>query len=531
MRRWNGWGDDTVFYTLPQHACSYLAEKTGGASPLPEATLDEVLLKVPPSRLPGHPLVIQDAEERVRQCRGQSLPDWLALKSGNIDAFPNGIAYPTTTGEVQSLLSYAEKTGAIIIPYGGCTSVVGHINPEPGERPILTVYMSRMNRLVSLDDESRLATFQAGAAGPDLEAQLRAKGYTLGHFPQSFECSTFGGWIATRSSGQQSLWYGGRIEKFFTGGMLVSPEGPLEIPAFPASAAGPDLREIVLGSEGRLGILTEAKVRISPLPERERFRIVFFPHWDAALDSVRETVQEGIPLSMLRLGSALETETQLALAGHERVISLLEKLLTWRGVGSNKCMLLFGVTGTRASCRSTLRRALRVFRHGDGIHVGSYGGRKWAESRFLIPYLRNTLWDKGYAVDTLETAADWQNVNRTVEDIESALHGAFGTEAGPVLVLTHLSHLYPQGSSIYITVIFRAAKTYEDTFRIWKCLKTAASKAIVKNRGTISHQHGVGIDHEPYLAAEKGRLGIAAIKAICDTFDPHGIMNPGKLLR
>jgi alkyldihydroxyacetonephosphate synthase len=305
----------------------------------------------------------------------------------------------------------------------------------------------------------------------------------------------------------------------------------LEIPAFPASAAGPDLREIVLGSEGRLGIVTEAKVRVTRLPEQERFHIVFFPHWQEAIDSVREAVQEDIPLSMLRLGSALETETQLALAGHERVISLLDRLLTWRGVRAQKCMLLFGVTGTRASYRTTLRRALRLFRRGRGIHVGSYGGRKWAESRFLIPYLRNTLWDEGYAVDTLETATDWQNVNRMVEDIESALHGVFDTEGGPILVLTHLSHVYPQGSSIYITVIFRTAETYEETLRRWKGLKTAASEAIVKNRGTISHQHGVGIDHAPYLAAEKGRLGIAAIKAMCDTFDPHGIMNPGKLVR
>ncbi len=530
MRRWNGWGDDTVFYPLSQNAFSYLAGKIGEASPLPEATLDEVLLRVPPSRLPEHPLVIKSKEERVRHSRGQSLPDWLALKSGNIDAFPDGIAYPSTTDEVQSLLSYAQKAGAIIIPYGGGTSVVGHITPEKGERPILTVDMSRMSRLLSLDEESQLATFLAGVAGPDLEAQLRARGYTLGHFPQSFEFSTLGGWIATRSSGQQSLRYG-RIEQLFAGGLLASPVGPLEMPAFPASAAGPDLREIVLGSEGRLGILTEVKVRISPLPERERFHIVFFPHWQEALDSVREAVQERIPLSMLRLGSAPETETQLMLAGHDRVIALLERVLSWQGVGGNKCMLIFGVTGTRAHYRTTLRRALRVFRRSRGVHTGTYGGRKWARSRFLTPYLRNTLWDEGYTVDTLETATDWQNVNRMVEGIESALGGAIEKEGGPTHVLTHLSHLYPQGSSIYTTVIFRTAKTYEETLKRWKRLKTAASKAIVKNRGTISHQHGVGIDHAPYLEAEKGKLGIAAIKAMCEQFDPHGMMNPGKLVR
>jgi len=530
MRRWNGWGDDTVLYPLAQNAYLYLAEKLGEATPLPEATLDEVLLRVPPSRLPDHPLVTTCPEERVRHSRGQSLPDWLAFKSGDIDSFPDGIAYPSTTDEVQSLLSYADKAGAIVIPYGGGTSVVGHITPGKGERPILTVDMSRMNRLLSLDETSQIATFCVGVAGPDLEAQLRAKGYTLGHFPQSFEFSTLGGWITTRSSGQQSLRYG-RIEQLFAGGLLVSPVNTLTIPAFPASAAGPDLREFILGSEGRLGILTEAKVRITPLPERERFHIVFFPHWQTALDSVREAVQEGITLSMLRLGSAPETETQLVLAGHERIIGLLERLLGWRGVGGHKCMLIFGVTGTRAHYRTALRRALHVFRSGRGIHTGTYGGRKWAKSRFLTAYLRNTLWDEGYAVDTLETATDWQNVNRMVEGIESALRGVLEKEGECIHVFTHLSHLYPQGSSIYTTVIFRTAKTYKETLKRWKRLKTAASKAIVKNRGTISHQHGVGIDHAPYLTAEKGRLGIAAIKTMCEKFDPHGIMNPGKLVR
>lgn len=530
MRRWNGWGDDTVVYPLGQHAYSYLAQKAGEASPLPEATLNDVLPTVSPSRLPDHPLVIKSVEDRLRHCRGQSLPDWLALKGGNIEAFPDGISYPRTTDDVQTLLSYAEKAGARIIPYGGGTSVVGHITPETGDRPVLTVDMTRMNRLLSLDEESQLATFYAGVAGPDLEAQLRAKGYTLGHFPQSFEFSTLGGWIATRSSGQQSLRYG-RIEQLFAGGLLASPVGPLEIPSFPASAAGPDLREIVLGSEGRLGIVTEATVRVTSLPERERFHVVFFPHWQAALHSVREAVQQGIPLSMLRLGSALETETELVLAGHERIISLLHRVLRWRGLGPQKCMLIFGVTGTRAQYRSTLRKALHVFRQGKGVHAGAYGGRKWAETRFLTPYLRNTLWDKGYAVDTLETATNWQNVTRMMEGIESALHAALEKEGEPAHVFSHLSHLYPQGSSIYTTVIFRTAKTYEETLRRWKRFKTAASKAIVNHSGTISHQHGVGIDHAPYLEDEKGRLGIAAIRTMCAKFDPHGMMNPGKLVR
>ena len=529
MRRWNGWGDETICFPLPGNALRFLVKRIGEAKPLPGATLDDVLRQVPESRLPDTPLVNKSAEERVRHTRGQSLPDWLALRSGNLGVFPDGVAYPTTREDICNLLIYAREAGAIVIPYGGGTSVVGHITPEKGKNPVLTIDMGRMNRLLSLDKESQIATFGAGATGADVESQIRVQGYTLGHFPQSFDYSTLGGWIATRSSGQQSLRYG-RIEQLFVGGRLETPVGPLEIPTFPASAAGPDLREIVLGSEGRLGVLTEVKVRVTPLPEQESFHVVFFPDWQAAVDAVRAAVQGRIHLSMLRLSNTVETETQLAFAGHKRPLALLEKLLFLRGAGADKCMLMFGVTGTRAQCRTAQKEALRLFKRVHGVYSGTYVGRKWAENRFRAPYLRNSLWEKGYAVDTLETATDWGNVDYMVDIIESALRDALIEEHERIHLFTHLSHLFPQGASIYITYLFRVGKTHEETFERWLRLKTAASEAIIKNRGTITHQHGVGIDHAPYLAVEKGELGIAAIKALCTQFDPDGIMNPGKLV-
>jgi alkyldihydroxyacetonephosphate synthase len=529
MRSWNGWGDETFDFPLTENAYRFLVERIGEGSPVPNATLDDVLAQVPESRLPDHPLVTKAPEERVRHARGQSLPDWIALRSGNLEVFPDGVAYPVASEEVRALLTYGREAEAIIIPYGGGTSVVGHITPKKGVNPVLTIDMGRMNRLLSLDRESQIATFGSGTAGPDVEAQLRAQGFTLGHFPQSFEFSSLGGWIATRSSGQQSLRYG-RIEKLFAGGRVETPMGTLVIPSFPASAAGPDLREMILGSEGRLGILTEVKVRVTRLPERERFHVMFFPDWQAAMDAVRRAVQGNIPLSMLRLSSAVETETQLALSGHERLVAWLEKLLALRGVSVEKCMVMFGITGTRAQYRTALKQALRVFKGGTGFYIGRYLGRKWVESRFRAPYLRNSLWEKGYAVDTLETATDWENVDHMVDIIESALRYALTDESERIHLFTHLSHLYTQGASIYTTYLFRVGKTHEETIERWLRLKTAASEAIIKNRGTISHQHGVGIDHKPYLAAEKGELGIAAIKALCTQFDPNGIMNPGKLV-
>lgn len=527
MRRWNGWGDERNSYPVKPAAARFIESRLGPARPLPEASLETVLAQVPDSRLPPHPLITVDAAERVRHARGQSLPDWLAMRSGQYGVFPDGVAFPSTTGEVRSLLDLARQQEIMVIPYGGGTSVVGHITPVPGERPVLTVDMGRMNQLLNLDEASLLATFGAGVAGPELEAQLRARGYTLGHYPQSFELSTLGGWVASRSSGQQSMRYG-RIEQLFAGGSMETLQGSLRIPTFPASSAGPDLREMILGSEGRLGILTEVVVRVLPLPEHESFHVAFLPDWPAARDAVREIVQGKLQLSMLRLSSAVETATQLVLSGHPKLVGALEKYLSLRSVGEGKCMLTYGVTGSRAQCRAALRQTNRLIRRAGGVTTGTALGKKWQHSRFRTPYLRETLWQMGYVVDTLETATDWPRVDGMVAAIEGALRGA--ADGSPLHLFTHLSHLYPQGSSIYTTYLFPMAESYEQTLQRWQRLKDAASGAIVGAGGTISHQHGVGRDHAPWLRAEKGELGLGAIDALCHYFDPLQRMNSGALL-
>lgn len=528
MRRWNGWGDDTIPYHLPANGPAFLEQYVGRGEPPRDAVLADVLRLVPPGRLPPHPLVTAEATDRLRHARGQSLPDWVALRSGRIPAFPDGVAYPTTAADVAELLAWAAAVDARVIPYGGGTSVVGHINPEPGARPVLTINLRRLNQMGRLDSVSQLATFGAGVAGPELEAQLRARGFTLGHFPQSFEYSTLGGWVATRSSGQQSLGYG-RIESLFAGGMLLSPAGDLRLPPYPASAAGPDLRQLVLGSEGRLGILTEVTVRVTPLPEHEEFHAVFFPDFVAGMTATRRIVQSRLPLSLLRLSTATETRTTLALAGHERVIGLLETLLGVRGVGDDKCMLLCGFTGSADATRASRGHVLDLCREHGGVSAGRRFGEQWMESRFRTPYLRNALWDEGYAVDTLETATTWDKVPRMVERIEAALHAALADEGERIHVFTHLSHVYPQGASIYTTYLYRQAGSPDETLRRWEALKGAASRTILECGGTISHQHGVGRDHAPYLAAEKGALGLAALADVARRFDPDGRMNPGIL--
>jgi alkyldihydroxyacetonephosphate synthase len=531
MKRWNGWGDDKndLDYELSASALGFVEGLIGKSTPLPDASLEQVLAKVPESRLREHDLFSMNAEDRLRHARGQSLPDWLALHSGEFGVFPDAVAFPESSEAVRILLQYAKKHQIDVIPYGGGTSVVGHINPEERGRPVLTVDMTRMDKLMSLDKESQIATFGAGTTGPRVESQLAAEGYTLGHYPQSWELSTIGGWVATRSSGQQSLRYG-RIEQIFAGGRIETLKGTLDIPTIPASSAGPDVREMFMGTEGRMGIITEVKARVTPLPEKESFHVVFFPDWEIALVAVRAIIQSNVQLSMMRLSNKIETVTQLKLAGSGNAISLLEKFLDFRGAGDDKTMFTFGVTGMRAQCKSALKLTMQIAKRHGGVGTGTLLGKKWEHSRFRSPYLRHGLWEAGFAADTMETAIDWVRVPEAVSGIQADIAKALDDEGESVHAFTHLSHMYGQGSSIYTSYIFRCGNSYDETYARWEKLKAAGAEAIIRFGGTISHQHGVGKDHAKYLPAEKGELGIEAIQGLVDVFDPQQQMNPGKLL-
>jgi alkyldihydroxyacetonephosphate synthase len=322
----------------------------------------------------------------------------------------------------------------------------------------------------------------------------------------------------------------GRIEDLFAGGTVVSPAGVLELLPHPASAAGPDLKQLVLGSEGRIGIISKATVRTSPLPEKEEFHAVFFPNFEMGKKAVRQMVQARLPLSMLRLSTATETSTTLALAGHERLIGLLEQGLTLRRIGDEKSMLMSAFTGSDRIVKAARKEAWAIARQHNGVVVGQQFGKQWHKGRFRTPYLRNTLWEQGYALDTLETAVPWKDVDSTLQAVESALRNSLAETARRILVFSHLSHLYPQGASIYTTYMFALSPDPDETLQQWRALKTAASEAIVKHNGTISHQHGVGSDHAPYLENEKGKLGMDVLAEVLHRFDPQGIMNPGKLM-
>ncbi len=530
MYRWNGWGDEQVDMPLPEAAAEMLNELVGSTAPGPACTKEELLSRIPESRI-RQPisLVSTEPEERLLHSYGQSFPDWVGFRFGSISRFPDAVAYPGTTDEIKDILAFAEKENAVVIPYGGGTSVVGHLDVPDIDRPVVSLSLERLNRLLDINPYNRLASFEPGVRGPHLEAQLKTHGYTLGHYPQSFEQSTLGGWVTTRSSGHQSLYYG-RIEDLFAGGRLITAKGDLQLPPYPASAAGPDIRQIVLGSEGRMGVLADTQVIITEIPASDDVYGVFFPSWDKAVDAVRSLVGAGLPLSMIRLSNPVETMTNLIIAGHEKQIALLKHYLRLRGLFDNTyCMALIGLIGSRKNAHTGWRHTRDIIKQYNGVAVGKSMGNAWKKNRFLAPYLRNILWDYGYGVDTLETAINWDNVRPTMAAIESAISSALSEKKESVHVFSHLSHVYTSGSSIYTTYVYRLAETAEETMDRWQLLKSRASQAIVNAGGTISHQHGVGTDHKPYLSAEKGQLGVDLLNQIWSFSDPDMRMNPGKL--
>ncbi len=528
-KRWNGWGQETEDHPLGDRARAFLVGRIGTPIPAISASRQAALSAVGASRLPASTAFVTDAPTRLDHAFGQSTPDWIAMRSGRVGPCADGVAFPTSHDEAAAALDEARRLGAIVIPYGGGTSVVGHLRVPAGDRPVVNVSLEKLATLQSLDRENLTATFGAGTPGPAVEAALAPHGLTLGHYPQSFELSTAGGWVVTRSSGQQSLRYG-RIEQLFHGGRLATPSGSLQVGGLPASSAGPDLREAVLGSEGRLGLVTDVTLRVRAQAPHEQFHAIFFPDWGSGFAAVRELAQAGVALSMLRYSNEVETETQLALVeGHEKALAWLKKYLHWRGAGAGACMLLAGVTGSEREARDA-RSALRdvVGRH-RGVGVGTAIGRAWAKNRFRGPYLRNGLWDAGIAVETVETCVPWSDAAAMLAAIEGAGRAALAAGNERVHVFTHLSHVYRQGCSVYTTFVYRLAVDPDANLARWLGIKTAASAAVVSCGGTISHQHGVGLDHMPWLPAEKGELGMALLRAAARELDPGAMMNPGKL--
>ncbi len=547
--RWNGWGrlGESMGFSGAREAAllDALGRRLGRRlEPAPPPVALESV-RLPPPKLAastlaalraacGEDAVRTSAAERVTHALGRSLPDLLRLRRGEIDAAPEAAVYPRDEGAVAAVLRIAADADLAVVPFGGGTSVVGGVDARtaPGQAGVLALDTTGMDALVRVDAESATATFQAGIDGPTLEAALQRHGRTLGHFPQSFEHSTLGGWIATRSSGQQSNGYGA-IDDLVVSLRVVTPEGVLRTLAVPRSASGPDLNELVLGSEGALGVIVEATVRTSPLAPAADERGMLFASFHAGVSAVRDVVHEGVPLALLRLSDAAETELAQLLrhdpARRFDPAALVLGAARRVGFGDGRVALIYGGEGAAArEVASRVNRARRVLRAHGGLPLGRAPGRSWRRDRFRTPYLRDWLLDFGVAVDTLETAVPWSALEATHAAVLRALARATETHAGGGLAMAHLSHSYPDGACLYFTVVYPVDASRD--LAQWAALKREATDAVVAAGGTLSHHHGVGVDHRPWMAAEKGVLGVRALKALKASVDPAGLMNPGKLV-
>jgi alkyldihydroxyacetonephosphate synthase len=536
--RWWGWGDRDHAPTLPAHALGFLAETVGIAHhPRPTVALTNVRLRpaaAGEARLAalrailGEENVRDGHTERVAHAAGRGYPDLVRLRAGEPEGAPDAVVLPGSHEQVRAVIDLCARSSLAVVPFGGGTSVVGGVEPLRGAHEgVLALDMRRMGEVIELDRESLTVAVQAGIRAPALERHLAARGLTLGHFPQSFEYVSLGGCAATRSAGQASSGYGA-IEKMVLGLRMAAPAGDLELSALPATAAGPSLRQLAVGSEGILGVISELSLRVRPAPRARVYEGVFFEGFSAGVHALRTLAQQHATPDLARLSDEPETRMSLALAGTAGLKARFGRAyLGARGYGDG-CLAILGFEGDAEGVAARRKRALALVRQGGGLPVGRSPGEAWLKGRFAAPYLRDELLTHGVMVETLETATQWSNVSRLHGEVARAIADALSACGTPGLVMCHVSHLYETGASLYFT--FLAARRPDDEIGQWRTVKEAASGAIVRGGGTITHHHAVGRDHAPWMEQEVGSTGLAALRALKHELDPVGIMNPGKLL-
>lgn len=537
-RKIGAWGletGDSPGFEPPEAMVEWLGTRLPAGTALPRFDAGSIDVTAP-RKLPdlGPAELSTDALDRVAHCRGQGTPDLLRLRSGTVRHLPDAVARPADEEQMATLLREAAKYGVRVVPWGGGTSVTGGVNTPAGDAPVVTASLERLSGLAHLDEDSGLATFGAGTRGPDLESALAPHGLTLGHFPQSFELSTLGGWIVTHSTGQESLRYG-RIVDRVAGLRLVSPTDRVAIPALPASSTGPDLRQWIAGSEGRFGVLTRATVRVSRKLHGTRVEAAMLSSWwtgvAVAHDLMRSDERGG--LSLLRLSDEPETEVAMTVGlGDGPFASVARGWLKLRRVW-NGCLLLLGAQDSLDGDRA-LDRARALVIEAGGTWLGRRPGRHWLRDRFRHPYLRDGLLDRGLVTDTLETAAPWSQLPKLYDAVRGALREGVRDGEEEIPVLCHLSHPYADGASLYFTFFFPCASDGDEAVARWADLKRRASTAIAEAGGATSHHHGVGSWHAPWADTEwtdaEASGGRAMLEAVAQRLDPNGVMNPHVLL-
>jgi alkyldihydroxyacetonephosphate synthase len=537
--RWWGWGEDADAIELPPAAAALLRDELGlrGDERGARVGLAEVVL--PPSRLGdaqrralaavvGAQAIADDHEARVAHAGGRGYADLVRLRAGDGSAAPDAVVRPADRDRLGGLLEACAAADVAVVPFGGGTSVVGGVEGDAGAHSaVVALDLRRLGAVLDVDRTSLTATVEPGLLGPALERELGAAGLTLGHFPQSFEHSTVGGWVATRSAGQASTGYG-RIDELVEAVRCVTPAGELATLDVPATAAGPSLRELVVGSEGVLGIVSAATLRVRPAPRERRYEAWSFATFEQGVEALRALEQGGAAPHVARLSDAEETRLTPALGSHGGLGERVGRAYLRARGQEGGCIAFTGFEGEPDAVARRRGRAAEILRAGGAVGLGARPGRSWLRGRFAAPYLRDELLDRGVMAETLETATTWSNLHALHAAVRDALCRALTLRGTPPAVMCHVSHLYASGASLYFTFIARQEPGAE--LDQWRAAKHAACDAIVAAGGTITHHHAIGRDHAEWLADEIGPLGVEVLRAVKQRVDPTGIMNPGKLL-
>lgn len=524
--KWNAWGDPAAAKPLSDAIRTLLKQVVGLAdSDATEMDADQVKLR--PSTLTqkdrdalaqivGVEHLRTADRDRLLRAGGKSTPDMLRRKDTGVQDVPDAVLLPGDDDTVAAILRYCSEHGIAVVPFGGGTSVVGGLDPARGKfNAVISLDLRRFNQLLSLDEESGIAELGAGVTGPESERLLGEHGFSLGHFPQSFEFATIGGFAATRSSGQDSAGYG-RFNDMILGLRMVTPVGVLDVGRVAASAAGPDLRQLAIGSEGTLGVITKVRLRVHRAPDTIRYEAWSFPDFATGVAALRAITQTGTGPTVVRLSDEAETGVNLA---------------TTEAIGENQitggCLGLTLFEGTKEHTESRHAETRALLDAYGGTSLGDAPARAWERGRYAAPYLRDSLLAAGALCETLETATDWSNVPALKAAVTGALTTSLAESGTPALVLCHVSHVYPTGASLYFTVV---AGQRGNPLDQWMAAKRAACDAIMATGGTITHHHAVGADHRPWMHDEVGDLGVQLLRAVKETLDPAGILNPGKLI-
>lgn len=532
--RWWGWGDPDEAADLGVAGERMLGERgidAGGDGRPPG--ISEVIIpaavRLPDAvlRTAGDANVFTSDEDRIRHANGQNYLDLLARRSGRLEHAPDAVIVPPDATAIGPILEACAGAGVAVVPFGGGSSVVGGVTPLKGSHgSVISLDLAAL-RSIEVDETSMTARLGAGLRGPEAEALLAGRGFTLGHYPQSFEYATVGGFAATRSAGQSSSGYG-RFDSLVSSIRMITPESELSTLDTPHTSVGPALREMVVGSEGILGVIPDVDVRIRPVPVTSRYEAWIVEDFEAGCEAVRHLAQSDSLPTVIRISDVPETEVNLAMSLPSGAAGNLFKRYLGMRSRSGGSLVILGFEGESAVVHRNRSDVIREVKRGGGIYLGQAAGRGWAKGRFHGPYLREALLDRGILVETLETAQQWSGHKALYETVRSTLDDALKANGMDGIVMCHLSHAYRDGASLYFTVI--STQGPDGGAVTWPRIKLAACEAIQQAGGTLSHHHATGRDHAPWMEGEIGNSGIDALRALKEQFDPAGIMNPGKLI-